>query len=54
VDPAVWALYERLIARVGPRPTLIERDDNLPAFDELMVERADAEAVLRTPMRHAA
>jgi hypothetical protein len=54
VDPAVWALYERLIARVGPRPTLIERDDNLPAFDELMVERAHAEAVLRRPMRHAA
>ena len=54
VDPAVWALYERLIARIGPRPTLIERDDNLPAFDVLMAERAQAEAVLRAPLRRAA
>ena len=54
VDPAVWALYERLIARIGPRPTLIERDDNLPAFDVLMDERARAESVLRAPLRRAA
>jgi uncharacterized protein (UPF0276 family) len=54
VDAAVWALYERLIGRIGPRPTLIERDDNLPAFGELMAERAQAEAVLRAPLRHAA
>src|SRR5687767_1797108 len=32
VAEAVWALYDRLIARVGPVPTLIERDGNLPAF----------------------
>ena len=50
----MWALYERLIARIGPRPTLIERDDNLPAFDVLMAERAQAEAVLRAPLRRAA
>ncbi len=25
IAPAVWALYERLIVRIGPRPTLIER-----------------------------
>lgn len=42
----VWALYRRLIARVGPRPTLIERDGNLPAFDELLAERAIAQATL--------
>jgi uncharacterized protein (UPF0276 family) len=54
VDPAVWALYERLIGRIGPRPTLIERDDNLPAFGVLMAERTRAEAVLRQPLRHAA
>ena len=44
-DP-VWALYERLIARIGPRPTLLERDAALPAFSELMRERARADAVL--------
>jgi uncharacterized protein (UPF0276 family) len=54
VDPAVWGLYERLVARIGPRPTLIERDDNLPAFDALLAERARAEEVLRMPIRDAA
>jgi uncharacterized protein len=42
----VWRLYERLVARIGPTPTLIERDDNIPAFAELMAERERAHAVL--------
>ena len=42
----VWALYRRLIARVGPRPTLIERDDNIPPFAELMSERGRAHRIL--------
>jgi uncharacterized protein (UPF0276 family) len=42
----VWALYRRLIARVGPRPTLIERDDNIPPFAELMSERGQAHRIL--------
>ncbi|MDQ0463562.1 uncharacterized protein (UPF0276 family) [Caulobacter ginsengisoli] len=46
VAPAVWALFRRLIARIGPRPTLIERDANLPPFTDLMVERAHAEFIL--------
>ena len=46
VAPAVWALYERLIRRIGPRPTLIERDDNLPAFAELDAERERAASLL--------
>jgi uncharacterized protein len=45
----VWALYERLIARIGPRPTLIERDGNLPAFSVLAAEWARAQSVLRRP-----
>ena len=47
VAPAVWALYERLIARIGPRPTLIERDEQLPPFAELLAERWQAHALLR-------
>ena len=35
----VWTLYRRLIARIGARPTLIERDGEVPAFDELLAER---------------
>jgi uncharacterized protein (UPF0276 family) len=54
VDPAVWALYERLIARIGPRPTLLERDGNVPAFEALVAERDRAQAVLRAPLREAA
>jgi uncharacterized protein (UPF0276 family) len=46
VAEPVWALYRRLIARTGPRPTLIERDDDIPAFDVLMAERNRAHAML--------
>lgn len=54
VAPAVWALYARLIARIGSRPTLIERDDNLPDFDTLFAERQRADSVLRAPLVRAA
>jgi uncharacterized protein len=54
VAPEVWRLYERLIARVGPRPTLIERDGNVPSFAALLAERQRAEVVLRAPERWAA
>jgi uncharacterized protein (UPF0276 family) len=50
VAPEVWALYERLIARIGPRATLIERDDNLPEFATLFAERKRADALLRVPV----
>jgi uncharacterized protein (UPF0276 family) len=46
VADAVWRLYHRAIARMGPQPTLIERDDNLPSFALLMVERTAAHAEL--------
>ncbi len=46
VDNAVWQLYDALVARIGPRPTLIERDDALPAFDALLRERARAQQTL--------
>jgi uncharacterized protein (UPF0276 family) len=54
VAPAVWALYERLIRRIGARPTLIERDDNLPAFEVLLAERDQAAAVLQETLAEAA
>jgi uncharacterized protein (UPF0276 family) len=53
VAPAVWALYQRLIERIGVRPTLIERDENVPAFDELLHERERAHALLQ-PLAQAA
>lgn len=42
----VWSLYQGLIERIGTRPTLIERDDHIPAFDELLAERNRAQALL--------
>jgi uncharacterized protein len=54
VSTEVWALYARLIRRICPRPTLIERDDNLPAFAVLLEERGRAEMLLRAPMTQAA
>jgi uncharacterized protein (UPF0276 family) len=54
VAPAVWTLYERLIRRIGPRPTLIERDGNLPAFEVLLAERERAEQLLAPALREAA
>jgi len=38
VCDAVWDLYRYTIARLGPRPTMIERDDQIPALDELLAE----------------
>lgn len=46
VAPAVWALYERLVMRIGARPTLVERDGNVPAYDVLDAERARAHDAL--------
>jgi uncharacterized protein (UPF0276 family) len=46
VGEPVWALYRRLIRRIGPRPTLIERDDDIPAFEVLMAERDRAASEL--------
>lgn len=53
VAEPVWALYRRLIARIGPRPTLIERDDDIPDFATLMAERDRATAMLE-PVRESA
>ncbi|RPI46875.1 MAG: DUF692 domain-containing protein [Betaproteobacteria bacterium] len=55
VSADVWALFERAIERVGARPSLIERDDAIPAFADLLAERNRAAAVLESAHRaHAA
>lgn len=37
VDP-VWELYDYALSLCGPVSTMIERDDNIPALDELVAE----------------
>jgi len=44
----VWALYARTVARIGPRPTLIEWDTALPAFAVLEGEARTAQQILGT------
>jgi uncharacterized protein (UPF0276 family) len=45
VDP-VWALYARVIAKAGPRPTLIEWDNDVPEWPVLAAEAARAAQVM--------
>jgi len=44
VEP-VWALYESALERFGAVSTMIERDDNMPPFEELLAELAEARAI---------
>ncbi len=46
VSDKVWRLYRRALETFGPRPTLIERDDNIPPFAELLAERMAAHQLL--------
>lgn len=44
VCDAVWTLYEHAIARFGPVSTLIEWDDHIPPFEQLLSEVTTARA----------
>lgn len=45
VNGETWALYRDAIQRFGQVPTLLERDRDLPALDELVREAAQADAI---------
>ncbi|WP_285417248.1 DUF692 domain-containing protein [Pseudomonas sp. efr-133-TYG-5] len=47
VDPAVWALYQKVLGRIGPVATLIERDNQIPPFSVLLDEARRADELLR-------
>ena len=53
ISELVWKLYAQLLERIGPTPTLIERDGNIPPFAELMSERNRAAAMLACEVGHA-
>jgi hypothetical protein len=46
VAQAVWDLYRFALQRVGPMPTLIERDNDIPAFPVLLAEAQQAAGLL--------
>jgi len=45
VCDAVWALYAHTVRRLGPVPTMIERDDHIPSLAELLAELDHARRV---------
>lgn len=45
VCDAVWALHRAALARFPGVPTLLERDDHLPDFDELVAELQRARSI---------
>ncbi len=48
IAEAVWDLYRYTLERSGPLPTLIERDNDIPAFPVLLAEAQQAEKWLQT------
>lgn len=46
VHQNVWDLYEWMIGRIGPRPTLIEWDTNLPPLSVLIDQANQADTIL--------
>jgi len=54
VSAPVWALYERALELIGPRPTLIEWDSALPPLETLLGEASKAQTRLDAAKRSAA
>jgi len=48
VSEPVWALYERALALIGPRPTLIEWDSAVPPLETLLAEAGRAQSRLES------
>lgn len=48
VDEAVWGLYAHVVAQLGAVPTLLERDNDVPALQTLLAEAGRAEAMMGT------
>jgi uncharacterized protein (UPF0276 family) len=46
VAPEVWALYVRALARLGPVPTLVEWDTDIPSLDVLLGEAREADRLI--------
>jgi uncharacterized protein (UPF0276 family) len=47
VSEPVWNLYEQAVQRIGPRPTIVEWDADLPPLQTLLDEAAAAERRLQ-------
>jgi uncharacterized protein len=54
VPDSVWSLYQRFMARLGPVATMIERDDHIPPFAELLDELGEARRLAASALSRAA
>ena len=45
VSESVWELFAHTVERIGPRPTIVERDANIPPLEALLAEAARARRV---------
>jgi uncharacterized protein (UPF0276 family) len=54
VCEAVWALYASAVERFGAVATMIERDGNIPAYDELLTELGRARSIRESVLQRAA
>lgn len=54
VDASVWQLYRETIRQIGPVPTLIEWDNDLPPWCDLISEAARAQTILEREATYAA
>lgn len=53
VDEVVWSLYADVIDCLGPMPTLIERDANIPTWSELAAEAWRADGLMQVSAQEA-
>jgi len=53
IDP-VWSLYKDSVKHFGLVSTMIERDDNIPAFEELFAELIQAKKITNSVIHEAA
>jgi uncharacterized protein len=53
VADAVWTIYQNVIAKIGPVPTLIEWDNDVPAWSVLKDEAAKADLILARHTRQS-
>ena len=54
VGDAVWTLFDEVVRRFGPRPTLIEWDTDIPALSVLLDEASRADRAIVSAGDHAA
>jgi uncharacterized protein (UPF0276 family) len=52
VAAAVWKLFDMVIGRCGPIPTLVEWDSDIPEWPVLRAEAASAQAILDRHAHH--